>query len=192
MMKYILLAALALLLASCSKMPLNNSIFMLRNTFAACTGFNVEAPSGKTYLLTAGHCAMLADSGGSIKTIKEDGTTVMSRIIAVSPDLDLLLLDPVPGLRGFKVAPKDYPGERIRVIGHGYALPLWEVDGDIIGDAGMVLWLETLTSAPAAPGHSGSPVIDPYGHVVGVLSTSNGVISGFVRLQDLQSFLKGY
>ncbi len=189
-MKYAL--ALLLLLTGCHRAPLNKSIVMLKNNVGACTGFQIEAPSGKDYLITAGHCLILAEAYNTISVTTEDGAQVRSRVIALDASADLLLLEAVPNLRGFKIASADAPGEIVRIIGHGYALPLWEVDGKIIGDLDMVVWLETVCSAGAAPGHSGSPVIDPQGHVVGVLSTSNGVISGFVRLSDLQAFLKGY
>lgn len=178
-------------LVGCYRAPVNSSIVLLTGNDRACTGFQIQAPSGKDYLITAGHCSELVVEG-SIKVTTEAGNTVYSRVVQVDSNADLLLLDPVPGLFGLKLALGDFPAEPIHIIGHGYALPLWEVKGSIIGDMTMIDWLETICSAPAAPGHSGSPVLDPLGNVVGVLSTSNGIISGFVRLTDLQTLLKGY
>jgi S1-C subfamily serine protease len=164
---------------------------MLIGNDHACTGFQIQAPSGKPYLLTAGHCKELSIND-SIEVITEAGNHLQRRIIAADTVSDLLLLEPVPSLIPFQMASKDFPGEYVRVVGHGYALPLWEVSGSIIGDHTIVDWLETIVSAPIAPGHSGSPALDVFGHVLGVASTGNGQIGGLVRLQDVLSFLKGY
>lgn len=190
MIKWLLIVSF--LVTGCYRAPLNKSIVMLDGPLARCTAFQVEAPSGRTYLLTAGHCFLAMNLEGSFTVRTEDGATLERKVVAVDKDADIMLLEGVPGMRGFKAALSDEAGEKVRILGHGYGLPLWEVDGFIIGDMQMLDWVETLCSVAAAPGHSGSPAIDPSGHVVGVVSTSNGVISGMTRLMDLQAFLKGY
>lgn len=188
---YKLLIVALLLLTGCSA-PLAKSIVMLRSPLASCTGFEVRAPSGKEYLLTAAHCSILEDDKHTIQVNTEYGTQIQARVIAIDTKSDLMLLEAAPGLPALDVAKEDHYGERVRVLGHGFGLPLWEVSGYIIGDASIMDWVETICSVGAMPGHSGSPVVGPDGLVVGVLSTSNGVISGFVRLSDLQAFLQGY
>jgi S1-C subfamily serine protease len=195
MRRYLIAALLILsqLPISCKKASINESIVMLSNPLVgSCTGFQVEAPSGRTYLLTAGHCGALADSQGSITVTLEDGATLQRRMIASSATDDILLLEGVPGLKSFHLAKSDYPFESVSIIGHGYGLPLWEVDGKLIGEVNMIVWLEEMCSAGAAPGHSGSPALDPAGRIIGVVSTSNGQITGLVRLAALQAFLRGY
>jgi S1-C subfamily serine protease len=175
----------------------NKSIVMLvGSTGAQCTGFEVKAPSGHEYMLTAGHCAMLADPlTGSIQVTTEEGAKVMRRVIAVDPLADITIMEPVPGIPALEVAADSYKDEFIRILGHGLGLPTWEVDCRIVGDTIVnsdLGWNETICSAEARPGHSGSPALDPDGHVVGVLSVAGMGISGFSRLVDLQDFLKGY
>lgn len=182
-----------ILLSSCVGKNPNRAIVLLKSEHGACTGFEILAPSGKQYTLTAGHCEVLVNEYGSIEATTEDGNTVFIHVIAKGVTSDTLLLDPVPGLPALQVADKDYAGEKVRIIGHGYALPLWEIDGSIIGDIPAYDWMETFCSAGAAPGHSGSPVLDPEGHVLGVVSVSNGQnLTGFSTLPDLKYLLKGY
>jgi hypothetical protein len=195
-MKRALIVLIMLILASSCKSPapapLNASIVLLRGNDHACTGFQALAPSGKVYLLTAGHCSALEDERGYITAVTNDGAYVQTRAISLDPAADILLLEALPNLPSLPIAEETHYGEAMRIVGHGYGLGIWEVDGHIIGDINMLDWIETAMSGGAAPGHSGSPVLDPDGHVCGVLSVSNGVISGFARLADLKDFLKGY
>jgi hypothetical protein len=181
-------------LSSCGhKYTQNASIVMLKSSLGAqCTGFQVKAPSRQEYLVTAGHCADLADAVNSIWVIMDNGAVIKRRVIAVDLKADITLMEPVPGLPALEVAGASYPGESLIILGHGYGLPTWEVDCHLIGDMDVMDWRETMCSSQAVPGHSGSPVLDPAGHVVGVLSVAGAGLSGFTRLSDLQDFLKGY
>ena len=173
---------------------LDKSIVLMEGNGMACTGFEIQAPSGREYLISAGHCAELADDQGSIMVHTEYDAIVMRRIIAVTPNADLLLMDPVPGLKPLQVADSYWYGERIWITGHGDALPLWTVTGNIVGELPTYGFIEMFCTAPAEPGHSGSPVYGKDGYVVGVLSVraEGSTMSGFVRLDDLKDFLKGY
>jgi len=59
-------------------------------------------------------------------------------------------------------------------------------------DKGLVC-VTTLTSmmstAEILPGSSGGPVLDSWGHLVGIVSNTDGVISGFVPIEDIIIFL---
>jgi hypothetical protein len=118
-------------------------------------------------------------------------------MVAESKGADLLLLEGVPGLPALQVAAADQPGELIKILGHGYLYPTWEIDGHIIGDFNTIAFFpipftETIISCEPAKGHSGSPALDPQGNVVGVVSMGAMGVGGLVRLQDIQAFLKGY
>lgn len=187
---------LALLaLTACHSTFRKDSIVQIKGRGGSCTGYEIKAPSGHDYLITAGHCVMRMDDTLSFDITTDAGGHVKRKAIALDSASDLLLIEPVPGLKGYEIADFDYKYEFIIIDGYGYGLPAWEVTGRIIGDEPSDVnpaWIETLTSAGAVPGHSGSPVFDPDGRVIGVLSTSNKIVSGFVRLSDLKAFLKGY
>jgi S1-C subfamily serine protease len=158
-----------------------------------CTGFEVEAPSGKHYILTASHCSVLEDDYHSMLVTTESGDQFHSRVIAIDMRSDSLLLEGSASLPALRLADSDERGEHVRVIGHGLGLDTWEVSGTIIQMSEQMLdWPETVMSGGILPGHSGSPVLDPSDHVVGIASVSNYFISGFVKLSDLQAFLAAY
>lgn len=188
------LTMLAIMSSSGEPPDLSKSIVMLEGNGMTCTGFELKAPSGRDYLVSAGHCMELSDSQGLISVHTEYGATVQRRILAFTPKADVMLMDPVPGLPPLQLAPLYWYGEKVYITGHGQSLPLWTVSGNIVGELPTYDWIEMFCTAPAEPGHSGSPVYGRDGEVVGVLSVRSdvSVMSGFVRLDDLKDFLKGY
>jgi hypothetical protein len=177
---------------SCSGTNVDKAIVKLTGTMGQCTGFEVIAPSGKQYTLTASHCALLADEHKLVTAETEDQGKQLIRVIEIDDKSDIMILEPVLGIPGLKVADEDYRGEKVHLVGHGLGLPLWEVDGRIIGDEDTNGWNETFMSGGAMPGHSGSPALDEDNHVIGIVSVSNYFISGLVKLSDLQVFLSIY
>lgn len=192
-MKYLALLCLFLLPSCHNTRPVfSPSIVKLEGNLRQCTAFQIEAPSGREYLLTAGHCVALTDDKGSITVELENGDKIQRKLISLSGSTDLLLLEPVPGLRGFNIAQEAYRGEETHILGHGWGLPTWEVDCRLVGNMDILDWNETVCSQEAVPGHSGSPALDPNGQVIGVVSTAGMNITGLVKLSDIQVFLKGY
>jgi S1-C subfamily serine protease len=191
---FLLPPLLLLAISSCTyKHDPNQSVVLLQGILGQCSGFQVKAPSGKKYLLSASHCELLEDDRHTIKVTTENGDSIQARVISVDHKSDSMLLEPVPGLPALTVAGTDERGEKVHIMGHGLGLPTWTVEGSIIAlSEPMMDWDETIMSGGAQPGHSGSPVLDPQGDVVGIVSTSNSFITGFVKLTDIQIFLSAY
>ena len=187
----VLLSLLLPFLVGCHR-NVNNSIVKIFSEQGSCTAFEAKAPSGKQYTLTAAHCSILADENQNVEALLENNAVVSIRVIAISPTADMLVLEGIPSLPALEIGEHTFPGEHIHVIGHGYGLPLWEVDGNIIGYAQVFNFIETFASAPVAPGHSGSPALDPENHVIGIVSVGNGQISGLVSINDIIDMLRGY
>ena len=101
---------------------------------------------------------------------------VNRKILYNSPNHDICFLEPV-GDKYFNLASSVHRGERITIIGHPRGVPQSIADGRIVGEetylfpwiseAGKVRYLRS--TALTYPGNSGSPVINRYGNVVGIL-----------------------
>src|SRR5258707_12043226 len=115
MKKFVILMAIFMLtIASCIRYA--DSLYVKSDTYAMqrtvsikgkygqCSGEQIEAPSGETYILTAAHCRNLADDGISMVIITEDEKRLMRKIIAEDSYSDLLLLEGIPNLDGIKIA----------------------------------------------------------------------------------------
>lgn len=83
------------------------------------TGFFVEAPSGKTYILTNRHVCETGDKTGTL-TAKKEGSDVdhVVKIIKKSKIHDLCLVEPFGNTSGLSLANDIYPKERVYAVGH--------------------------------------------------------------------------
>jgi len=125
------------------------------------------------------------------------------KILYMSDNHDLCFLEPV-GNASFSLASGVHRGERITIIGHPRGMSQSISDGRIVGEgsnslnllpkAGVVKYL--LSTAIAYPGVSGSPAVNRYGNVVGVLFAgfpiAHANINFIVPLQVIHSELLAY
>src|SRR5579859_3994479 len=58
-----------------------------------CSGEQVRAPSGQTYILTAAHCRGFMDSTSNFTVVNEDGLSIQRRFIAEDPNSDIMLIE---------------------------------------------------------------------------------------------------
>lgn len=128
---------------------IHNRVVKLVSERGACSGEQIEAPSGTSYVLTAAHCRILADSAGSIRVILEDGTKISRRVIAEDPNSDLLLLEGVPGLSGLKIASNSFQDEHVRTFTHGKARNTYQTEGRLIQNEVVQVILEIISSDEA-------------------------------------------
>lgn len=89
------------------------------------TGFAIIAPSGKTYTLTNRHVCGLARNGGIMSAqTKYHERRVLLRILEISQEHDLCLLEGMPNVRGYKLAAKPADMyEFLYTIGHPHLEP---------------------------------------------------------------------
>lgn len=123
----------------------------------SCSGEQVVAPSGESYILTAGHCRGVSKDGISIEVKDEFGHILPRRIIAEDPNSDLLLLEGLPGVKGLKIAGSWHKGQHIRTFTHGRGLDLYKTEGYLVQEKQItvVLPLDADEECPAPKAHDG-------------------------------------
>ena len=128
---------------------------------------------------------------------------VNRKILYNSPNHDICFLEPV-GAKSFTLAGSVHRGERITIIGHPRGVAQSMADGRIVGEAyykfpwiakaGKVRYLRS--TAITYPGNSGSPVINRYGNVVGILFAGRSInslnINCVVPFEYIESDLNSY
>lgn len=116
-----------------SEAHLRDRSVMLVSKLGSCSGEQVRAPSGIDYILTAGHCGVLAVNG-SIEVITESGKHLQRRVIAEDPKSDLLLLEGLPSLKGLEIANKSERFQHVRTFTHGKGMKTYKTEGELIQD----------------------------------------------------------
>jgi hypothetical protein len=130
------IAAVAILHSLTASLPesaIRSNVVQLVSPNGSCSGEQIKAPSGKTYILTAGHCRPL-EKDGSITAINSDGQKIERRIIAEDPKSDLLLLEGLPNRGGLEIASSSRMGDHIRTFTHGAAKAAYKTEGELIQD----------------------------------------------------------
>lgn len=105
----------------------------LKSAKGSCSGEQIEAFSGDTYILTAAHCRMLSEDGVSIKVITENGAVLMRKIIAEDSKSDLLLLEGIPNLSGIPLATSAKRLEYVKTFTMGKGFDTFKTEGVLIG-----------------------------------------------------------
>lgn len=121
------------ILARPSDNYLKSRVVKLYSSQGSCSGEQIKAPSGVSYILTAAHCRVLEENG-SIKVETEDGRKLERRVLAEDEASDLLLLEGLPNMDGLPVAKKTYAAQHVRTFTHGRGLPTYRTDGVLIAD----------------------------------------------------------
>jgi S1-C subfamily serine protease len=185
------------------------------------TGFAVKAPSGNVYTLTNAHVCQLAENG--VMVAEREGALYATSVINVSATTDLCLLNQVKPSEGLELGDSASLHERLYIVGHPYLNPITISAGythatgsplinycmsmfgnflpsvmgefDYVPNSNCIKAVRSVfaTAAAAAPGNSGSPALDAFGKVVGVLFAGTGTgESLIVPLEDIRDFLAAY
>lgn len=96
-----------------------------------CSGEQVRAPSGVSYILTAGHCKDL-QVDGMMTITDEDGNVLQRKVIGEDPSSDLLLIEGLPGMKGLDIAKSVYMSEHVRTFTHGKGMNTYKTEGELI------------------------------------------------------------
>jgi len=193
---------------------------------AGGTGFHVVAPSGKVYILTNAHVCKLETEEGTMALVAVPNSNrfVSRRIIEVSSNHDLCLVEALNDMPGVKLADEVQIGDAVRAVGHPLLRPLrvslgkildntsidlpvdvgiskeecTKLNGNLIFNAyfNVAICFKPFTAVETDviifPGSSGSPVVNFWGHLVGVIFASDTRTHyGFmVPLKEVKEFLK--
>lgn len=111
---------------------LRSRVVRLISKEGMCSGEQVKAPSGENYIITAGHCALLAHDG-YITAQLDDGSRLERRVIAEDAKSDLLLLEGLPKLDGIAVADRVREGDKVFSLTHGGNWDTYRTDG-VVGE----------------------------------------------------------
>lgn len=188
-----------------------SSVVKITRTHAARsggTGFQIEAPSGKKYILTNAHICKM---GKNLIAHDQNGISTEISVIEIDTAHDLCIMEPIDGLRSLRIASDVVYHERVWLIGHPALRPLTLESGHFAGVVDIDLYsrcskklnskqlddfsktgdinsIEDLEkflmlmsgmcivkrnaqyiNNIAYGGNSGSPVVDKFGNVIGVL-----------------------
>lgn len=112
---------------------LRERVVRLYGVHGSCSGEQIHAPSGQNYILSAGHCHVLAiDNQIMIQT--EDGKRLSRRVIEEDPKSDLLLLEGVPNLVGLELGNDTQAHQHVRTFTHGMGFDTYKTEGAVIMD----------------------------------------------------------
>lgn len=180
---------------------------------SSCSGIKVTAPSGKHYVLTAGHCFGLAyplpDITANpltevfstpvmiIQALSIEGKNVeYLKVLAVDVSYDLMLLESGTNT-GVRIADDSYIRENVHTVTHGAGMPLYRTDGEIVTvnwrAGNPFFFTKTLVTARILPGSSGGPLLNENNELVGICTHGDGTefFGYFATLTQIKAFLKG-
>lgn len=147
-----LIAIISSLLLLCigmtSCMPKSDSyirsrIVRLHSDHGMCTGEQVRAPSGRDYVITAGHCDILIKDG-KIHADLEDGRKMNLRVLEESDEYDLMLLEGVPSMQGLDLASVSHARDYVKTLTHGRDFPTYRTEGVLVGERRIQVLLNPL------------------------------------------------
>jgi S1-C subfamily serine protease len=214
------------------------------------TGFQVEAPSGKQYIVTNSHVceSVLKDANGKDFLLVRKGDHFMKRqVLEISEETDLCLIENWPNLSGLSLGSEPEVGDIVSAVGHPLLGPTAMTTGEVTSfedvsiptftmktgekkfdesiDASdepcdkfkneikeelqfffflnklkkvKICYINELhamnTTVPIYSGNSGSPLVDKWGQIVGVVFASERRSNWgtAVSLSHLEKLLKDY
>ena len=96
------------------------------------TGFQVEAASGKSFVITNDHVCEVSTDKQTMVAIDESGNSYKLKILQKSDYSDLCILEGVPNLSGLKLGSNVSLGDIVEAVGHPSLLPLTTAKGEVI------------------------------------------------------------
>lgn len=175
----------------------------------SATGFQVRAESGNMYIMTNRHVCdgLLSRHATSIMWENIEGKFGFVNVVYRDSKADLCLLEPAEDISPLSIASEIYPREKVALVGHPGGRGLTYEEGFVVESTTIRLrnycyenrfrqcyfnYSSNHVNNIAYPGNSGSPILDFFGNVVGVLfagSPSYPTVSFTVLLEDIQRVL---
>lgn len=123
---------------------LRDRVVKLQSEQGSCSGIQVEAPSGKAYILTAAHCRILVDKEGHTTAINEQGEKRQVDFIAEDENSDLMLLTSGDD-KAVSVGNNIHKHEKVHTITHGRGHDAYRTDGEAIEEALTLIGVSVIT-----------------------------------------------
>ena len=132
-------------------------VVKLESSRGSCSGEQIKAKSGITYILTAAHCRVLEENG-SITVKAADGRSLQRRVIAIDKHSDLMLIEGIPGLEGLTIAKQSFARDDIETYTHGSGYPSYKTEGTLIGNIEIEFPIDIIASEEDEAKCSGSDI----------------------------------
>lgn len=144
----------------------------LIGVFGGGTGFQVQLLNGKRYIVTNSH---VCDTSAGLPFIKADIDGEIHQILYKSNNYDICLVSPSKKLGGLFLGIDPILGQDAYILGYPELMPLHLSKGEVMAKVDMSN-IEDLyqkvsfyVSAQVLPGNSGSPVVNAFGQVIGIV-----------------------
>lgn len=150
-----------------------------------CSGEQIKAPSGQTYILSAGHCRDIAINDNYTITT-EDGRTLQRKFVAEDPESDLVLIEGIPNMGGLDIAKSSYKRQHVRTFTHGHGLDTYKTEGQLIAEkevnigVGYILTEDDLKKCSAPKFRVAEVPFGPFVMQVCVMSVTEHVTQAMV------------
>lgn len=123
-----------------------SKVVQLTGNNYSCSGEQVVAKSGKSYILTAGHCKELIESGRMAATT-DDGKHYSLKVIKEDYRSDLLLLEGIPKVQGLIVAATAERKDKVMTYTHGRAHATYRTDGELLETVELSIPVNSISNA---------------------------------------------
>ncbi len=110
---------------------IRNRVVMLQGNDVSCSGIEIKAPSGQTYILTAAHCRRILDENEMTTAITEDGVRHPTHLVTINIADELMLLTSVDS-KSIDIAKQVSMYEHIHTLTHGDRRPTYRTDGTVL------------------------------------------------------------
>lgn len=167
-----------------SETYIRNSVVKLSSDEAMCSGERVRTPSGNTYILSAAHCAHIADDKGKIKVTLENGHSYFRKIIAEDKTSDLLLIQDIKNdNNALDIAARIYHGEPVRTFTHGHDYATYKTEGELVEITYVQIPIRSMeelepdSTCTVAPKYKVASIQTPFGELKACVMGLNEVVT---------------
>jgi hypothetical protein len=103
------------------------------NLRGSCSGTHVNL-SGKTYIVTAAHCLVLARDGKVLVKDDQMKEPILREVLMEDDASDVMLVEALPGRKGLKLAKSVKKKSHIYTYTHGFGYATYKTEGTYIQD----------------------------------------------------------
>lgn len=121
-------------LSGLSDHSIESRVVQLTSKAGSCSGEQVKAPSGQSYILTAAHCKVLESKDGTYTVTNSHGDVIIRKFIEEDDTSDLILIEGLPGVEGLEIAHSAYAKQAIRTFTHGHGFATYKTEGVLVQD----------------------------------------------------------